>query len=196
VIRPPPNTALQLSWHSALQSGSGNILASTLGASVTVGGLCHAAERPVRWAARMRLGVALLLPVLACSASAPIARIEVERDSPSVQAGHLAEAIGIETLGGVFTPLLEVGCSIPCETTKTFSTGANNQSEVSIALFRGTADLAAHNHARGRFAVVGIPPAPRGVPQVSITFRADSTAISISARELSGAAVQLKNEAQ
>jgi molecular chaperone DnaK len=144
----------------------------------------------------MRVGVLLQLAVLACSASVPIARIEVERNSPAVHAGRLAQAIGIETLGGVFTPLLEVGCSIPCETTKTFSTAADNQSEVSIALFRGTADLAAHNHALGRFAVVGIPAAPRGVPQVSITFRADSTAITLVARELSGAAVQLRQDAQ
>ncbi len=144
----------------------------------------------------MRRGVSLLLWLVACSAAAPIAYIVVERNSPAIVAGRLSQAVGIETLGGVFTPLLEAGCSIPCETTKTFSTAADNQSEISIALFRGTAELAADNLALGRFAVTGIPAAPRGIPQVAITFRAESAGISISARELSGATVQLERKAQ
>jgi molecular chaperone DnaK len=144
----------------------------------------------------MRRAVSLLLWLVACTAGPPIAHIVVERDSPAIAADRLAQAIGIETLGGVFTPLLEAGCSIPCETTKTFSTAADNQSEISIALFRGTAELAADNYALGRFAVTDIPAAPRGIPQVAITFRAESARISLSARELSGAAVQLEREVQ
>ena len=117
--------------------------------------------------------------------------IEVEKNSPAVLEGRLSEAVGIETLGGVFTPFLEVGCSIPCEKTQIFSTAADNQTEISITLFRGTASLAAENHSLGRFALVGIPEASRGQPQVAVTLRADPRSILISARGLEGIPVQL-----
>jgi len=106
------------------------------------------------------------------------------------------ESIGIETLGGLFTPLLEAGCSIPCEVTNTFSTAADNQSEISIALVRGTNELAAQNHDLGRFVVKGIPPAPRGEPQVEIAVRAAGGTISLAVRDLSGARLQLVRESE
>ena len=144
----------------------------------------------------MKLRPALLLLVVACSATAQIASLDVEASSPAIAGGSLVQSIGIETLGGVFTPLLEVGCTIPCEVTNTFSTAADNQSEISIALVRGTQDLAAHNHPLGRFVVKGIPPAPRGEPQVTITLRAAGGTISLAAHELSGARIQLVRESE
>lgn len=136
----------------------------------------------------------LLALVLASSARAQVALIDVEPGSPAIRDGRLVEAIGIETLGGVFTPLLEIGCSIPCETTKTFGTAADGQTEISVTLFRGRAERVAGNHALGRFVVSEIPARPRGEPKVAITLRAESTGIVLSAREHSGARVRLRRE--
>jgi molecular chaperone DnaK len=136
----------------------------------------------------------VLILALACSARAQVAMIEVEPRTPAIRDGRLVEAIGIETLGGVFTPLLESGCAIPCETTKTFSTAADGQTEISVPLFRGKAELAAENHSLGRFAVIGIPGRPRGEPKVAITIRAESSGIVLLARELSGASLRIRRE--
>lgn len=144
----------------------------------------------------MKLRLATLALALSCSAAGQVATIEVEARSPAIVRGSLVESVGIETLGGVFTPLLEVGCALPCEVTNIFSTAADNQTEISVALVRGTKDLAAHNHSLGRFVVTGIPPAPRGEPQVAITLRAAQESISLAARELSGARVQLVRESE
>ena len=144
----------------------------------------------------MKPHLAVLVLALACSAAAQVATIEVEARSPAIARGSLVESVGIETLGGVFTPLLNAGCTLPCEVTNTFSTAADNQTEISVALLRGTEDLATDNHALGRFVVKGIPPAPRGEPQVAITLRAAGESISLAARELSGAHVELQRESE
>lgn len=120
--------------------------------------------------------------------------MEVESHSPAIEGDHLREAVGIETFGGVFTPLLQVGCTLPCETTQTFSTAADGQTEITLALARGAAPLAADNHSLGRFVVMGIPAAPRGKPLVAITFRAEGDALWLSTRESSGAAIRLRRE--
>jgi molecular chaperone DnaK (HSP70) len=132
-----------------------------------------------------------LLVLLACSSGSAATSIEVEKNSPAIREGRLTQAVGIETLGGVFTAFLDVGCSVPCETTQIFSTGADNQTEISIAMFRGTAGLAAENHSLGRFTIVDIPEATRGQPQIAVTLRADATSILLSARGLEGISIRL-----
>ena len=134
--------------------------------------------------------------LLGCSATAQVATVVVEADSPAISNGALVESVGIETLGGVFTPLLKAGCTLPCEVTNTFSTAADDQTEISIALVRGTAELAAENHFLGSFAVTDIPAAPRGEPKVAITLRVSGHDISLLVRELSGSPVHLLRESE
>ena len=94
-------------------------------------------------------------------------------------------SLGIETLGGVFTRLVDRNTTIPTKKTEVFSTASDNQPSVEIKVYQGERDMAAHNKLLGNFHLDGIPPAPRGVPQVEVTFDIDTNGIlHVSAKDL------------
>ena len=93
--------------------------------------------------------------------------------------------LGIETLGGVLTPLIERNTTIPTKKSQVFSTAADNQPAVTIAIFQGDRKMARDNKSLGNFNLDGIPPAPRGVPQIEVTFDIDANGIlNVSAKDL------------
>ncbi|MTI66615.1 MAG: molecular chaperone DnaK [Firmicutes bacterium] len=94
-------------------------------------------------------------------------------------------SLGIETLGGVFTKLIERNTTIPTSKSQTFSTAADNQTAVDIHVLQGEREMAKGNVTLGRFQLTGIPPAPRGVPQIEVTFDIDANGIvNVSAKDL------------
>jgi len=94
-------------------------------------------------------------------------------------------SLGIETLGGVFTKLIDRNTTIPTKKSQVFSTAADNQTAVDINILQGERPLAKDNHPLGRFQLVGIMPAPRGVPQIEVAFDIDANGIlSVSAKDL------------
>jgi len=93
-------------------------------------------------------------------------------------------SLGIETLGGVFTKLIEKNTTVPTNKSQTFSTADDNQSAVTIRVFQGERQIAADNKLLGQFDLVGIPPAPKGTPQIEVTFDIDANGIvKVSAKD-------------
>lgn len=129
----------------------------------------------------------LLCAILAGCGPAATSETLIEDGDDVTEDGRLTQDIGIETLGGVFTPLLEVGCDIPCSVTQTFSTADDGQDQISISLFRGVAERAIDNTHLGRFEISGIPKAPRGEPIVMITIEARKEGVFLFAKEASSA---------
>ncbi|MDX1631596.1 MAG: Hsp70 family protein, partial [Thermoanaerobaculia bacterium] len=94
-------------------------------------------------------------------------------------------SLGIETLGGVMTKLIERNTTIPTRKSETFTTAADNQTSVEVHVLQGEREMAKDNRTLGRFHLVGIPPAPRGVPQIEVTFDIDANGIvNVSAKDL------------
>src|SRR5207247_6803954 len=94
-------------------------------------------------------------------------------------------SLGIETLGSVMTKLIERNTTIPTRKSETFSTAADNQTSVEIKVLQGEREMARDNKLLGVFHLIGIPPAPRGVPQIEVTFDIDANGImNVSAKDL------------
>jgi molecular chaperone DnaK len=94
-------------------------------------------------------------------------------------------SLGIETLGGVFTKLIDKNTTIPTKKSQTFSTAADNQTAVTIHVLQGEREFAEHNKSLGRFDLVGLPSAPRGVPQIEVTFDIDANGlVHVAAKDL------------
>merc|ERR1712003_129963 len=93
-------------------------------------------------------------------------------------------SLGIETLGGVFTRLIPRNTTIPTKKSQVFSTAQDNQSQVGIKVLQGEREMAEHNKMLGEFELMGIPPAPRGVPQIEVSFDIDANGIvNVQARD-------------
>jgi molecular chaperone DnaK len=93
-------------------------------------------------------------------------------------------SLGIETLGGVFTRLIDRNTTIPTKKSQVFSTAEDGQTAVTIRVFQGEREMAADNKILGQFDLIGIPPAPRGVPQIEVTFDIDANGIvNVSAKD-------------
>jgi molecular chaperone DnaK len=94
-------------------------------------------------------------------------------------------SLGIETKGGVMTPLIERNTTIPTKKSETFTTAEDNQPSVEVHVLQGESEMATYNKTLGKFQLVGIPPAPRGMPQVEVTFDIDANGIiNVSAKDL------------
>ena len=93
-------------------------------------------------------------------------------------------SLGLETLGGVFTKVIERNTAIPVSKSQVFTTAANNQTQVEILVLQGERSMAADNVKLGQFVLDGIPPAPRGIPQIEVTFNIDVNGIlNVSAKD-------------
>merc|ERR1712025_1136154 len=86
-------------------------------------------------------------------------------------------SLGIETLGGVFTKLIERNTTVPTKKSQVFSTAEDNQNAVTIRVFQGEREMAQDNKLLGQFDLVGIPPAPRGTPQIEVSFDIDANGV-------------------
>lgn len=140
-------------------------------------------------------GTAMIFAAMctACIGKDGATGITAEARSPAIKRGRLLEPVGIETLGGVFTPILQP-CGVPCEKTEVFSTASDNQSEIIVRMFRGSERLASGNSPVGVFVIGGIPPQPRGVPNVEVTFAAVGQDVVLRIRDRKGAVLSIRRQ--
>ncbi len=109
----------------------------------------------------------------------------LENESPIVGANQVTlEALGVETVGGVLAPLIQAGTKVPCSVSKVFTTAVDDQSQITVTVFRGNERMTARDHPLGRFQIVNIPAEGRGLPRVQVTFSISDRRISISARDV------------
>ena len=139
----------------------------------------------------MRASVLLTALMCGCAAQPP-STIVVEANSAAISGDRLVEAIGIESLGEVFAPLLDAGCTLPCETTQIFSPAEVNQAALSFILFRGRAERTAENTRLGRYSVSWPAPPSRARVRIAVTLRAAGADIVLAARGLGGLNVTLE----
>jgi molecular chaperone DnaK (HSP70) len=139
------------------------------------------------------LPVVLVILHLGCQSA--VSTITVEDHTMALREGMLVEDIGIETLGGVFTPLLGSGRTVPCEDTEKISTAADDADQMEVRLFRGKGEMTKDATFLGRFLIDGLPRRPRGKVIVAVTFAVSvEGSITITAREQSGHAVRLRRD--
>jgi len=135
----------------------------------------------------MTFSILVCCQISACSKKAsklPDGTIVVEAASEAVAAdGTVVQAIGIETLGGVFTPVIRAGAKAPVKHMEIFSTAADNQDQVTIGLYRGSAQMVKDSTPMGKYQISGIGPAPRGIPQLEVTFSVKDGQILLAARD-------------
>jgi molecular chaperone DnaK len=108
---------------------------------------------------------------------APTGGITQKMFADDVAAGQLPLSISIETIGGVATVIIPRGTKLPVARTEVFSTATDNQDRVEVHLLQGERPLVTHNRSLGKFQLFGIPPAPRGVPQIEVTFAVDKDGV-------------------
>ncbi|MCB1629737.1 MAG: Hsp70 family protein [Xanthomonadales bacterium] len=111
----------------------------------------------------------------------------VEAPGPAMLDGQApTKAVGLETLGGVFTPVLEAGCTLPCRSTQHFSTAVDDQTEIMLSLYRGVSERSSENDHLGRFVIRDIAPLPKGEPSIDVEFAASEHGITLRVHDPSG----------
>lgn len=135
----------------------------------------------------VRFSCGLIALLLAGCAHTDGASLIVEPSSEAISPnGMLLEPVGLETLGGVFTPVLAKGCKLPCVVSQTFSTAEDGQGQILLSIFRGEAALAKSNRSLGTFQISGIAPMARGEPSILVEFKADQGGITLKATDRHG----------
>jgi len=140
----------------------------------------------------MLLRAPLLAFTVISASCAATAFIVVEAQSPAVESGRVAQPIGIKTLGGVFTPILPLGCAVPCAVTNTFSTAEDSQREVLVQVYRGTDARVTGDQLLGIFAITGFRLMPRGQPSIAVTLVARGHDVVMLARDRSGVPLRIE----
>lgn len=130
----------------------------------------------------MRVTPWFLALLAACSPPSLTGSV-IEPYSPAIQADTLAQNVGIETIGNRLTPILAVGCRVPCINSSTFSTSEDGQTAITLHVLRGDTGAGAETHSLGRYAISGFPAQSHGVPQVLVIFGALERNLTLDARD-------------
>ncbi|WP_175489146.1 Hsp70 family protein [Lysobacter sp. cf310] len=135
----------------------------------------------------MRSAIGLLALCFAgCAHTDSVSILVAPASTTLIEGKALRESVGIETLGGVFTPLLAKGCEIPCSRSQTFSTAEDGQGQISVHLYRGDSPMVKAAQSLGQFQIAGFAPARRGEPAIAVKFEVDAEGVTLSATDTSG----------